>query len=214
MPKFLSICSFAVLLCCVGCADQEDVHGKQVTGIVNFLERSHTPRLIAEEEYEEGSRSPFYTTLGDAVFRYIDADDYFNPDRGNRPEVTDRSWVTFTFTAYVFNNSAIMGIPDGGVTEANKNSITLPFYSNDPAFIDYLQLAGLTPGAWNFEPLTVDMRDPGILKGLRLALLGCRQGDRVEAYMTYNMAYGDKTYMYFIPKESPIAIFFSVDKVE
>lgn len=214
MPKYLSICSLAVLLCCVGCADREDVHGKQVTGIVNFLERSHWPQLIPEADYEEGSRSPFYTTLGDAVFRYIDADDYFNPDRENRPEVTDRSWVMFTFTAYVFNNSAIVGIPDGGVTEANFSNITLPFYSNDPAFIDYLELAGLTPGAWNFEPLTVDMRDPGILKGLRLALLGCRQGDRVEAYMTYNMAYGDKTYMYFIPKESPIAIFFSIDKVE
>lgn len=214
MPKILSICSLALLLCCVGCADREDVHGKQVTGIVNFLERSHQPRLIPAEDYEEGSRSPFYTTLGDVVFRYIDADDYFNPDRENRPEVTERSWVTFTFTAYVFNNSAIVGIPDGGVTESNFGTITLPFYSNDPAFGTYLQLAGLTPGAWNFEPLTVDMRNPGILKGLRLALLGCRRGDRVEAYMTYDMAYGDKTYMYFIPKESPIAIFFSVDEVE
>ncbi|MDE5906634.1 MAG: FKBP-type peptidyl-prolyl cis-trans isomerase, partial [Alistipes sp.] len=73
---------------------------------------------------------------------------------------------------------------------------------------------GLTLGVWDFEPLEVDMRDPGIIKGLRLALLGCREGDRVEAYMTYNMAYGDKTYMYFLPKETPVAIFFSVDKVE
>lgn len=214
MPKIFSIFSLAVLVCCAGCAEQEDVHGKQVTDIVNFLERSHQPRLIPVEDYEEGSRSPVYATLGDAVFRYIDADDYFDPDRENRPEVTDRSWVTFTFTAYVFSNSAIRGIPDGGVTESNFSSITAPFFSNDPAFEPYLRMAGLTPGVWNFEPLKVDMRDPGILKGLHLALLGCRRGDRVEAYMTYNMAYGDKTYMYFIPKESPVAIFFSVDQVE
>ena len=52
---------------------------------------------------------------------------------------------------------------------------------------------------------------PGDKPEVRFALC---EGDRVEAYMTYNMAYGDKTYLYFIPKESPVAVFFSVDKVE
>ena len=32
--------------------------------------------------------------------------------------------------------------------------------------------------------------------------------------MTYNLAYGDKNYMYMIPKESSVAVFFTVDKVE
>ena len=71
---------------------------------------------------------------------------------------------------------------------------------------------GLTPGAWSFEPLTLDMRGD-ILNGLRHALLGCREGDVVEAYMTYNMAYGDK-YVSTIPKESPVAWFFTVESVE
>lgn len=57
---------------------------------------------------------------------------------------------------------------------------------------------------WTFEPLTVDMRHPGIIKGMADALLGCREGDAVEVYMTYNMAYGDD-YFGIIPKESPIA---------
>ena len=52
-----------------------------------------------------------------------------------------------------------------------------------------------------------------ILNGLRLALLGCREGDEVEAYMTYNMAYGDSSFS-TIPSESPIAWFFTVDAVE
>ena len=52
-----------------------------------------------------------------------------------------------------------------------------------------------------------------ILKGLRHALLGCRAGDEVEAYMTYNEAFGDK-YFTTIPRESPVAWYFTVESVE
>lgn len=214
MKKLFSLLLLPALFCSAGCSEEEDLFGKQKSNMVSFLERTHRPQLIPEEEYEEGSRLPFYTTLGDAVYRYIDEEDYFNPDRDSWPEVTENSWATITFTAYVFNNTSISGLPDGGLTESNFSGVTMPYYTNDPAFMTYFQHAGLTPGTWDFEPLTVDMRNPGIINGLRLALLGCREGDRVEAYMTYNMAYGDKTYMYFIPKETPVAIFFRVDKVE
>lgn len=53
----------------------------------------------------------------------------------------------------------------------------------------------------------------GIIKGLELALLGCRQGDEVECYMTYNMAYGDTNFA-TIPRESAVAIFFTVNGVD
>ncbi|MFQ7503174.1 MAG: hypothetical protein ACLRMJ_08855 [Alistipes finegoldii] len=43
-------------------------------------------------------------------------------------------------------------------------------------------------------------------KRLYEALLGCREGDYVESYMTYNMAYGDINFS-TIPKESPVAYF-------
>lgn len=211
---FVSLFVLAWGALAAGCAEEEDVFGKQKTSFVSFLERTHQPRLIPVEDYEEGSRAAVYETLGDAVYRYIDIDDYYDPERENRPEVGSGSWVTVTFRSYVFENAAIVGLPDGGLTESNFSRVTPPFYSNDPAYEPYFRMAGLTPGAWSFEPLTVDMRNPGIIKGLQVALLGCREGDRVEAYMTYNMAYGDKTYMYFIPKRSPVAVFFSVDKVE
>ncbi len=214
LDKFFLALALSALPLFVGCSEEEDVLGKQKTGMVSYLERTHNPRLIPEEQYEEGSRSPFYTTLGNAVYRYIDGDVYFNPDRENWPEVTETSRATITFTAYVFNNTAIVGLPDGGLTESNFSRVTAPYYSNDPAFADYLRLAGLTPGVWTFEPLTLDLRSADIIKGLRLALLGCREGDRAEAYMTYNMAYGKKNYMYFLPKETPVAFFFTVDKVE
>ena len=206
--------ALAGALLAAGCAEEEDVLGRQKTAVVSCLERTHQPRLIPEEDYEPESRAAVYATLDNAVYRYIDVDTYYDPDRGNWPEVTEESWVTLTFTAYLFTNTVIRGLPDGGLTESNIASVTQPFYTNDPSFESYFQLVGLTPGAWDFGPLTVDMRNPGIIKGLRLALLGCREGDRAEAYMTYNMAYGDKTFVYFIPRQSPIAVFFSVDKVE
>ena len=71
---------------------------------------------------------------------------------------------------------------------------------------------GLTPGTCSIEPLTLTMRGD-ILNGLRHALLGCREGDIVEAYMTYNMAYGDK-YVSTNPRESPDAWIFTVEIVE
>ena len=61
--------------------------------------------------------------------------------------------------------------------------------------------------------MALDMSSSDIINGLRLALLGCRRGDTVEAYMTYNMAYGDDKFG-IIPLESPIAVFFTVDSVE
>lgn len=215
MKKFPISLLFPVLcFLSAGCSDPADVLGQQKTSFVSFLERTHQPRLVPEEQVEEGSLAAFYSVSGDAVYRYVDIEDYYNPARPGRPEVTSDSWVTLTFRAYVFNNTVIRGLPDGGLTESNFSSVTPPFYANDPAFEPYFRMAGLTSGAWNFEPLTVDMRNPGIIKGLYRALLGCREGDRVEAYMTYNMAYGDKTYMYAIPKQTPVAFFFSVDKVE
>ena len=107
--------------------------------------------------------------------------------------------MTFTFRAYVFNYATI-------------SDSTFPFYSNDPLLEPAYEDLGLTPGAWSFEPLTLDMRGD-ILNGLRHALLGCRNGDEVEAYMTYNMAFGDK-YVSTIPKESPVAWFFKISNVE
>jgi len=215
MKKFSISLLFSVLCTLsAGCSDPVDVLGKQKSDFVSFLERSHQPRLVPGEQVEEGTPAAFYTVSGDAVYRYIDIGDYYNPARPERPEVTADSWVTVTFRSYVFNNTVIRGLPDGGLTESNFSSVTPPFYANDPSFEPYFRMAGLTPGAWDFEPLRIDMRNGGIIKGLQAALLGCREGDRVEAYMTYNMAYGDKNYMYMIPVQTPVAVFFRVDKVE
>lgn len=199
----------AALLLLTACAkEDEDVLLKQKERMVSYLESTHTPRLVAEEAVEEGVEQAFYTQHGDAVYRYIDG--YYNPDRPNRKEVTESSVVTITFSAYLFNFTNI-------TTDGSR--ITVPYYSNNPLYEELFYRSveegglGLTPGAWSFEPLVIDLRSASLIEGLRLALIGCRERDSVEAYMTFNMAYGDN-YLNIISKEQPIAYFFTIDAVE
>lgn len=186
------------LLLLWSCKEDDDVLPNQQQRIVSFLTSGHSPRLVAAEDLEEDSQLAFYTVAGNSVYRYIES--WYNPERASWPEVTATSKITITFRAYVFNFTAI-------------TDSTMPYFSNDPLLEQAYYEAGLTPGAWSFEPMALDMSSSDIINGLRLALLGCRRGDTVEAYMTYNMAYGDDKFG-IIPLESPIAVFFTVDSVE
>ena len=180
----------------LSCSDEE-VLPNQREKIVSFLTSSHAPALVAESDADQEAQQAFYTVSGNTVYRYID--NYYAPGRDQKRVVEASSKVTITFRAYVFTFSTI-------------TDSTFPYYSNDPLLRSaYLEL-GLAEDAWSFEPLTLDMRGD-ILKGLRYALLGSREGDEVEAYMTYNMAYGDANFS-TIPRESPVAWFFTVESVE
>lgn len=183
-----------------GCSEEEDTLTDQRQRLVSYLESTHSPQLIPESEVSDDEQLAFYTVLGgNSVYRYIDG--YYDPERPSRPEVTATSRVTIVFRAYVFSYS-------------NITDSTFPFYSNDAALKSAYEELGLTVdgGVWSFEPLTVEMNG-GILKGIYHALLGCREKDYVEAYMTYDVAFGDK-YFSTIPRESPIAFFFTVQSVE
>lgn len=198
MKRLSAILLALPLVLCGACSEEEETLPQQRERIVSYLTATHSPTLVDESEVDTESQQAFYTTLGNTVYRYID--NYYDPARPGRTEVTASSKVTITFRAYVFNF-------------ANITDSTFPFYSNDPLLKSAYEEMGLTLGAWSFEPLQIDMRSGNIIKGLRLALLGCRQGDEVEAYMTYNMAYGDTNFS-TIARESPLAWFFTVDAVE
>ena len=111
---------FVLMMCLAGCSDDEDVQPAQKERIVSFLTGTHAPRLVAEENLEEGSNQPYYTVSGDAVYRYIT--DIYNPDRVNWPEVTPASTVKITFRAYVFTYANI-------VTTGSENNWTVPYLS-------------------------------------------------------------------------------------
>ncbi len=187
----------------VSCSQDEDALATQQSRIESYLRSTHSPRLISASERAEGEEVPFYSVSGSRVYRYIA--NYFAPGRDERPEVTPSSTVAITFRAYVFEYK---NIATGGTT------VTMPYYTNDPLLYDaFLSLEGFNPELWDFEPLRLEMSGDDILKGLRHALLGCRAGDEIEAYMTYNMAYGKENFS-LVPRESPIAIFFTVNSVE
>ena len=199
MKRLLIIWCLALPVLFWGCSQEEDILPEQRQRIVSYLEQTHSPTLIPDTSLEEGSQLPYYTVSGSTVYRYIT--NIYDPDRANRPEVGPSSTAVITFRAYVF-------------TYSNITDSTFPFWSNDPLLESAYEELGLTvaDGVWTFEPLVLQM-DGDILKGLRLALLGCREGDDVEVYMTYNMAYGDGLFS-TIPLQSPVAWFFTVDAVE
>lgn len=199
MKRSLIILSLVLAWLLSGCSQEVDTLSEQREKLVSYLERTHSPTLTPETSLEEGSQLPYYTTAGNTVYRYIK--NVYDPERVNKPVVDENSTVTITFRAYVFEFS-------------NITDSTFPFWSNDPLLENAYKELGLSvgQGGWTFEPLHVEMR-AGILNGLRLALLGCHEGDDVETYMTYNMAYGD-SYFSTIPRESPVAWFFTVDAVE
>ena len=190
----------AALLLLAGCSQEEETLPNQRNSIVSFLTSTHAPQLISEEAVAESpdENPPFYTAKGNTVYRYIS--NYYDSGRASRAEVKSGSRVSITFRAYVFSMR--------NITDSD-----MPFFTNDPDLEQALYEAGLTPGVWKFEPMELTLGQSGIIKGLELALLGCRQGDEVECYMTYNMAYGDTNFA-TIPRESAVAIFFTVNGVD
>lgn len=190
----------AALLLLAGCSQEEETLPNQRNSIVSFLTSTHAPQLISEEAVAESpdENPPFYTAKGNTVYRYIS--NYYDSGRASRAEVKSGSRVSITFRAYVFSMR--------NITDSD-----MPFFTNDPDLEQAPYEAGLTPGVWKFEPMELTLGQSGIIKGLELALLGCRQGDEVECYMTYNMAYGDTNFA-TIPRESAVAIFFTVNGVD
>ncbi len=200
MPMKKIYALFAALpLLFAACGEDEDIFSQQQQRIVSFLTSTHTPRLVPVEELEADSQLPFYTQPERGVYRYISS--YYNPERATWPEVTPTSKVSVTFRMYEFRYSAI-------------TDNTIPFFTNDPMLeARFYNELGLTPGVWSFEPVTFDLAVDRILNGWRAALIGCRGGDDVETYLTYDRAYGDENFS-VVPKESPVAVTFTIDRVE
>ena len=86
------------------------------------------------------------------------------------------------------------------------------YLTNDQVQIDELRKTGLNVEYWKTEPLKVKIGQTNIIKGVEESLIGCREGDRVEVYMTLDAAYGDEV-VGVVPFESSVAWYYTIDKV-
>ncbi len=200
MIKIRNILLFALLLL-VGCSDVDlDLLEDQQEDIVSFLTSSHSPTLIAESDLAESLeyQPAFYTTTGTTVYRYIA--DWYNADRDAQREVVMGDTLYITFWCYDFSSYS-------------TPSSSYLLYTNDPLYEDAYIEAGLNVEYWDFSPKEIVLGSGDILKSIETALIGCREGDSVELYLTYNMAYGSE-WIGLSSLEESIAFFCTIDSIE
>lgn len=168
-----------VMMSLVGCNDDDKVIESQRTAIERYLTSSHVPRLIAREDVENSIEynPAFYDKMGLDLYRYIAT--YYDEGRDTRAEVAKGAEVEIVYTAYLFKGSA---------PKAN-----MAYATNDPDMIAQLVDMGLDAEYWSEEPLKIKIGSTNIITGLEKSLIGCREGDVVEAYMTSKVAYDDKS---------------------
>ena len=193
----IALCAL-LSLAIVGCGDSEDVAEAQRTDIVRFLTSSHTPRLVSVEDISSSlqAQPPFFERIDNSVYRYIA--NYYDADRITRKQVGQGDEVTLTYTAYIFNGRA--------------PAIEDVYDTNDVLTLEQLRMAGLNSRYWSVDPLTVKIGGGDIIKGLELSLVGCREGDVVEAYITSDDAYG-KDVVGIVPEKTPVAWFYTIESV-
>ena len=194
----MAVFAFVSLAFVVGCSKDDMTVSSQRNDIVRFLTSSHVPRLVAEEEMENSleAQPEFYQKLNIDLYRYIST--YYDSGRDKRAVIDDGDEVTLTFTAYTFS---------GGMPRTEN-----VYLSNDAAVIEQLRQAGLNTEYWSTEPLVVKLGETNIIKGVSKSLIGCREADKVEVYMTFEEAYQNKV-IGIVPFESAVVWHYTIDSV-
>ena len=142
------------------------------------------------------AKPAFYERLEYNTYRYIAS--YYDQGREAKRMVRAGDEVSLTYIAFRFT---------GG-----QPSLANVYATNDASTLAELRKAGLNTEFWPAEPLKVKIGQTKIIKGVPLSLVGCREGDVVEAYMTLDAAYGNDV-IGVAGDESAIAWFYSIDSV-
>lgn len=185
----------------VACSSEDTENEDQASTIVSYLEDSHDPTLVsssnlaAQSEIEDNPA--FYTRYGDYAYRYIST--YYDEGRDSWAEIKSGSKIEITLSIYEFSTSV--------------STSDLPAYTNDPAYKDDYESAGLNTQYWDFSPLAITVGSGTIFSALHEAFIGCREGDIVEIYTTYLMGY-QSVVVGSIDKESAMTMFLYIDSVK
>jgi hypothetical protein len=185
----------------LSCSNENDaVLTSQQNKISSYLTSSHQPRLVAEEDvHNQTTPNPaFYTHWGLDIYRYIAT--YYDEGRDEWAEVTKRSQIEIVYTAYIFTSG--------------KPTVESIYATNDAASIEELVKRGLnTEYEWTTDPMVVTLGKEEILPGLETALVGCREGDSIEVYLSYDAAYG-KHYVGMVPAKSAVVWYIDIVDVK
>lgn len=201
MGRFKSYILIVAAALLISCSSEDTENESQASSIVSYLEGSHDPTLIsstqlaAQSEIEDNPE--FYTRYGDYAYRYIAT--YYDEDRDSWSEIKSGSKIEITLSIYQFSTS---------ITTSD-----LPAYTNDPAYKDAYESAGLNTQYWDFSPLSITVGSSTIFPALHDAFIGCREGDIVEIYTTYLMGY-QSVVVGSIDKESAMTMFLYIDSVK
>lgn len=199
--KIAYLCIVALMvMITVSCSNESDTTlTSQQTSISRYLTSSHQPRLIAESEISSSleNEPQFYTQWGLDIYRYIAT--YYAEGREDKSIIEAGSKISFTYDAYIFTGS--------------KPNISSIYATNRAASIDELKAAGLnTEYEWTTDPMVVTIGKEEIIPALETALMGCREGDSLEIYLTYDVAYG-KHYVGLVPSMSSVVWYMDIISV-
>lgn len=202
MKKLLNIQSL-IFTCCLlfaGCSDNAELLEDQQASIVTFLTSKHKPKLINENEVGESLDidPEFYTVSERSIYRYIR--NYYSDERDSRATITNGATISLTFWCYDFS---AFSIPTDSYL----------YYTNDPVYEAPLKESGLNTEYWDFKPLQVTLGRGEIIKGIESALVGCKERDTVEFYLTYNMGYNNEI-IGVTNFEKPTAFFCTIDSID
>lgn len=191
MKRFLAIVIAALL---AFACQQEDTLLSERETIEKFL--TSTRHMVAEENVGSviENNPKFYTVFGRYAYRYID--NYYDADRDTRTEVEWGDEVHLRFNAYVF--------------ESSEPSYKDPYWSNVPEVIAALGKHGDL--SWSKEVLVVKLGTTDIIEGVERSLVGCREQDSVQVFMTSSLGYG-KRLVGSVPKNSSLAWYMKIEKV-
>mgnify|MGYP003441075373 FL=1 len=176
--------------------DTDTTLNSQQNGIINYLKGSHQPRLIPEADVATSTdENPhFYSQWGLNIFRYIAT--YYDEGREQKSIIEAGDKLELSYRAYIFANS--------------KPIIENLIATNQQKAIDELIEKGLTMSdVWTTEPLTITLGNGEILEALETAIEGCREGDSIEVYLTFESGYGNK-YFGMVPNKSALVWYIDI----
>ena len=195
----LVVAVFAAALA-LSCSNETDTTlNSQQNSIQKYLTGSHIPKLIHESDIPNSldNNPEFYTSWGLDISRYIST--YYDEGRDQRAVVEIGDKLSITYSAYIFTGS--------------KPTTSSLFATNDPDEISSLEALGLNPEyGWPTGPVEITIGSADLLESLDVALEGCREGDKVEVYLTFEAGYGNK-YFGVVPAKSALAWFITIESV-